>query len=324
MTINEESWTSAIQAIRSATQPVLSCHVGPDGDALGSMIALGLALKGQGVRVSASYSEPFVIPKQYTFLPGLDLLLPPASLPAEPDLMITFDAGSMDRLGDLSVNAGAAKTLIVIDHHRSNDNFGTINLIDPNAAASAVIVHELLKRMEISLTTEIAACLYTALVTDTGRFQYQNTTPAVMQIAADLLSYNIEHDKIARIVYDTHPAAYLRLLSAALDRAEVMDVPSMIWTWVENADLHKAGIGLDDTEGLIDVVRTAEEAEVALVMKQMPEGHYKVSMRSKGATDVGAVCQAFGGGGHALAAGFTSDSDDPRAVANAIAAKLRA
>lgn len=324
MTINEESWTSAIQAIRSATQPVLSCHVGPDGDALGSMIALGLALKSQGVSVSASYSEPFVIPKQYTFLPGLDLLVPPASLPAEPDLMITFDAGSMDRLGDLSANAGAAKTLIVVDHHRSNDSFGTINLIDPNAAASAVIVHELLKRMEIPLTTEIAACLYTALVTDTGRFQYQNTTPAVMQIAADLLSYNIEHDKIARIVYDTHPTAYLRLLSAALDRAEVMDVPSMIWTWVENADLHKAGIGLDDTEGLIDVVRTAEEAEVALVMKQMPEGHYKVSMRSKGATDVGAVCQAFGGGGHALAAGFTSDSEDPRAVANAIADKLRA
>ncbi|MHB8512971.1 MAG: DHH family phosphoesterase [Actinomycetota bacterium] len=322
MTIEESAWTKAIEALQAAEHPVLSCHLGPDGDALGSMIALAIALHKQGRAVTASYSEPFDIPKQYAFFPGLDLLKHPNEVPDEPELLITFDAGSIDRLGTLTDKAKKAKTLIVVDHHRSNDHFGHINLIDPNAAASAVLVFELLERLKIDLDKDIATCLYTGLVTDTGRFQYQNTTPKVMKIAAELLEHKIEHDRIARIIYDTHPVGYLRLLSVALHRLVINTHASMVWTWITNHDLKEADIGLDDTEALIDVVRTADVAEVALVLKETPQGTFKASMRSKGKADVGKVCESFGGGGHALAAGFTSPLHDPAEIAKQIAAKL--
>ncbi|MGH2831086.1 MAG: DHH family phosphoesterase [Actinomycetota bacterium] len=319
MTIDEASWIAAVDAIRSAQTPVLTCHLGPDGDALGSMVALGLALRGRGQRLVASWSDPFEVPRQYAFLPGLDILSAPSSVPDEPDTMVTFDAGSLERLGTLEKNARNARTLVVVDHHRSNDNFGTINLVDGGAAASAVLVYELLRRMDIPLDRDIATCLYTGLVTDTGRFQYQNTTPEVLRIAADLVACDIDHPRIARIIYDTHPMGYLRLLSTALARLEYDEATSMVWTWVDNADLAAAGIGMEDTESLIDVVRTAEQAEIACVLKQTPEGTYKASMRSKGTADVGAVCEALGGGGHALAAGFTARETDPHVVARGIA-----
>ncbi|HEX9694872.1 MAG TPA: bifunctional oligoribonuclease/PAP phosphatase NrnA [Actinomycetota bacterium] len=328
MTITEAVWNDAVAAIDAAAHPVLACHLGPDGDALGSMVALALGLATRGRKVTASWSEPYGVPRQYEFLPGLDLLSPPSDVPAEPEVMITFDAGSLERLGTLEPNARAAGKLIVVDHHRSNDHFGHINLIDPDAAASAVLVHELLGRMGIPLDQQIAQNLYAGLVTDTGRFQYSNTTPRVMQIAADLISHDIDHPKIARIVYDTHPIGYLRLLSIALSRIEMIPGPStetsMVWTWIDNDDVKTAGIGMDDTEALIDVVRVAEEAEVACVLKETPDGRFKVSMRAKGAADVGAICEALGGGGHALAAGFTADGSDPRAIALDIAARLKA
>jgi len=328
VTITEAVWNDAVAAIDAAAHPVLACHLGPDGDALGSMVALALGLATRGRKVTASWSEPYGVPRQYEFLPGLDLLSPPSDVPAEPEVMITFDAGSLERLGTLEPNARAAGKLIVVDHHRSNDHFGHINLIDPDAAASAVLVHELLGRMGIPLDQQIAQNLYAGLVTDTGRFQYSNTTPRVMQIAADLISHDIDHPKIARIVYDTHPIGYLRLLSIALSRIEMIPGPStetsMVWTWIDNDDVKTAGIGMDDTEALIDVVRVAEEAEVACVLKETPDGRFKVSMRAKGAADVGAICEALGGGGHALAAGFTADGSDPRAIALDIAARLKA
>jgi phosphoesterase RecJ-like protein len=301
----------------------LACHIGPDGDALGSMLALGLALRKLGKTVVASWgSDPFAAPKLYAFLPGLDLLRPPDEFPAEPKVMATFDAGSIERLGTLDVNARKAEELIVVDHHVSNDNFGTTNLIDPEAAASGVLVYELLMRMGVPLDHDVAVNLYTAILTDTGSFKYRNTTPNVHQIAAHLLQYDIHHDDIARIVYDTHPVGFLRVAGVALERAEIIPDASMIWTWVSREDLERFGIGLEDTEALIDILRTADTAEVACVMKQGPDGVYKASLRSKGNANVGAVAEALGGGGHAFAAGFTANGD-ARAAVEAIAERLR-
>jgi bifunctional oligoribonuclease and PAP phosphatase NrnA len=197
-----------------------------------------------------------------------------------------------------------------------------VNLIDPDVAASAVVVYKLIKRMGIELDREIATCLYTGILTDTGSFKYRNTTPEIHEIAADLLSHGIAHDEIARVVYDTHPVGYLKLLGVALERAEVVPDASMIWTWVTEDDLKRYRVGLEDTEALIDAVRTADVAEVACVLKQF-DGSYKVSMRSKGSVNVGAVCESFGGGGHAFAAGFTADGGDLRAIVTSIAEKLR-
>lgn len=320
--IAEPAWRSAVDAIAAAQRPVLACHVGPDGDALGSMVAVMLALQARGADVVASFGDPFVIPDQYRFLPGLDRLTKPEDAPRDPAVMITFDCGAYDRLGSLEPVAHAARTLIVVDHHRSNDAFGSIALIDPDAAATAVIARELLARLGAGLDPDIATCLYTGLVTDTGRFQYRNTTPAVHQLAAELIDAGAPQDDIGQAIYGTHPVGYLKVAAMALERLVVRD--GVVWTWISRDDLTSNGIGLEDTDALIDLVRTADVADVALVLKQQPDGTFKASMRSKGATNVGAVCERFGGGGHALAAGFRTGETSPAPVAERVIEALGA
>lgn len=326
MSISETEWGAAVAAIEGADRLALACHVGPDGDALGSMLALGLALRRRGAAVTASWgSEPFEAPRQYGFLPGLDLLRPPEEVDPEPPVMVTFDAGSLARLGSLERNARAAGALIVVDHHVSNEGFGTVNLVDGEAAASAVIVHGLLGRLGLEIDRDVATCLYVGLVTDTGRFQYRNTSPAVHAIAGDLIARGAPQDEITRIIYDTHPIGYLKLAADVLERVEHRADASMVWSWFSQEDLTRHGIGMDDTEALIDLVRTVDVADVAAVIKEQPDGRWKVSMRSKGASDVGKLCEASGGGGHTLAAGFTApEGDAPAVIVERLAAALRA
>jgi len=324
MSIPEVEWERALEAIDGASRVALACHLGPDGDALGSLLGMTIALHDIGKETIASWgSDPFDVPPHYTFLPKLELLSAPAEFPAAPELMITFDAGSFERLGSLEPSAHAAGTLLVVDHHVSNDRFGTINLVDPDAAASAVIVFDLLRRMGVALDEDIATCLYTGIVTDTGRFQYGNTTPEVHRITAELLAAGAPHVAITQTIYNTHPVGYLKLAASALDKLEVREDAGLVWTWVTTQDLAHARVGLEDIEALIDLVRTADVADVAVVLKQQSDGRYRVSMRSKGASDVGAVATRFGGGGHALAAGFTAADGDPRATIEEIVAALR-
>lgn len=321
-TITDDVWREAVAAIETAPDVALACHVGPDGDALGSMLALGMLLRSSGKHTTLSWGEPFIVPKHYAFLPGLELATPPGDFPAAPDLMVTFDAGSFDRLGSLEANARAAKRLLVIDHHASNSCFGSINLVDPEAAASAVIVWQLAKRLGGTFDRDTATCIWTGLVTDTGSFKYRNTTAAIHDMAAELMRFGVEHDSIAREVFDTHPFAYLKLAAIALERAELAPGAGIVWTWITQKDLEEHRLDVEDTEALIDVVRTAAEAEVACVLKEMPDGRYKVSMRSKGGVDVGRVAERMGGGGHPFAAGFTTPDGDPRASVARVAEYL--
>ncbi|MCW2501376.1 MAG: Phosphoesterase RecJ protein [Frankiales bacterium] len=315
MTVPEADWAEALRLLASYDEVALACHVGPDGDALGSMLALGLALRAQGRTVRASWgSEPFEVPAAYASLPGLELLVPADQIPAAPGLLVTFDTGSTDRLGSLADRVAAAQDVLVIDHHVTNTRFGTVNLIDADAAATAVVVVELLDRMGLEVTAEVAAPVYTGLVTDTGSFKYASTTPEVHELAARLLETGIRHDVISREIWDTAPFAYVQLLGTVCSRAvlEPADVGGLglVWTRVDKDDLDRSGLALSDVEGVIDVLRTSREAEVAVVLKTDPaDGLLKVSTRSKGAVDVGAVCVALGGGGHRFAAGFTSYDD---------------
>ncbi len=323
MSIAKTDWAHAVAELQNASDIALACHIGPDGDALGSMLGLGLALHRRGVAVIASWgSEPFLVPRHYAFLPGQDLLKPAQEFPSEPGLMMTFDTPTPARLGTLEPNARKADRLIVVDHHASNEPFGTINLIDPQAAATAVLAYDLIRALGIDLDREIALCLYTGILTDTGSFKYRNTSPRVHEIAADLLGYDIEHDVVARTVYDTHPVGFLRLAADALQRAEVRPDVSLIWTWVGQEDLRRHGVEPEDTEALIDLIRTADVTDIACVMKEGPDGAWKGSLRSKGGNDVAAIAESFGGGGHALAAGFTAPAGAPAAI-EAITEQLR-
>ena len=315
MSVPEQDWQQATALLRSADEVVLVCHVAPDGDALGSMLALGAALRARGTQVVASWgSEPFEVPANYGFLPALDLLVPAEQVPAAPALLVTLDSGSVDRLGTLADRVEAAGEVLVVDHHTSNTGYGSVHLVDRGAAATAVVVAELLDRLGLPLTQEVAAPLYTGLVTDTGSFKHASTSPQVHELAARLLATGIRHDLISRAIWDTQPFGYVQLLGEVCARArlerEAAGGLGLVWTEVGADDLERHGLGLSDVEGVIDVLRTAVEAEVAAVVKCDPaDGLWKVSTRSKGAIDVGAVCTALGGGGHRFAAGHTSEAD---------------
>ncbi len=293
----------------------LACHHTPDGDALGSMLAIHHLATAAGHKVVSSWPEPFVVAPHYSFLPGLELVTKPADFPAAPDLMITLDCGSLARLAELGSPAQAARELIVVDHHVTNEGYGTINLIDATAAASAVIVRRLFERLGWPLTHDAAVCLYTGLVCDTGRFQYEATTPQVFALAEELSGYDLPIPAINRQLFEQHRLAYLRLAGDALQRAVLDPDRRFVATWVSADDLARHGVDIEETEGLIDLIRRATEADVSAVLKESPEGT-KVSLRAVTDFDVGVLATNFGGGGHKAAAGFTSD----RPVAEVLAA----
>jgi phosphoesterase RecJ-like protein len=233
--------------------------------------------------------------------------------------MVTFDAGSIDRLGILAGHASRADQLIVVDHHVSNTRFGTVNLIDPGAAATAMLALDLIDAAGAGLTRDIAFGLYAGLVADTGSFKYSATTPAVHQAAARLLGTGIEPGTVARELWDRAPFGYLGLLSAVLGRAVLEPAAAaghgLVWTSVSRADRASRGLSLDAVESVIDVVRRTDEAEVAIVLKQSDDGLWQASARSKGRVDVGRACSSLGGGGHRNAAGVTLAGSAEDAIA---------
>jgi bifunctional oligoribonuclease and PAP phosphatase NrnA len=335
---SEAEWARAVKILSAATEICLACHVRPDGDALGSMLAVAHALravgpvKGDGEgggrppaprRVVASFGDlPFEIPRILRFLPGTDLLIPPDAFPERPQVMVTFDAASADRLGVLQASASAADELIVLDHHASNTRFGSVNLIDQAAAATAVLAFDLIGRLGVDISRDIALDLYAGLVTDTGSFRYSNTSARVHELAALLLRAGIEPGVVAHELWDRSPFGFLSLLGAALGRARLEPTAAaghgLVWTTVTHDDRAAHGLPFEVAESVIDVVRRTDEADVAVVLKEDDDGCWQVSARSKGAVDVGRACVALGGGGHRLAAGFTA-----RGTAAEVIATLR-
>lgn len=321
-TSSDADWTRAVKIIDCAEHVCLACHIRPDADALGSMLAFAQALRsraGRAPAVVASFAgDPFEVPASLRFLPGADLLSPPGEYPARPEVMVSFDAASIDRLGSLAEPAAAAGDLIVLDHHASNTRFGAVNLVDPDAAATAVLAAELIDRLGIPLTRDIALGLYAGLVTDTGSFKFSATTPSVHELAARLLETGIDVARISRELYDRAPFTYLGLLSAALGRAVLEPQAShglgLVWTAVTKSDRDAAGLPLDAAESVIDLLRRTDEAEVAVVLKEDDTGVWQVSARSKSLVDVGAACTALGGGGHARAAGFSFTGSTSEAI----------
>jgi len=317
-------WARGATIIDGAEEVCLACHVRPDADALGSMLAVAQALHGRGQRVVASFGEPFAVPAILTFLPGQELLSPPGCFPGRPAVMVSFDASGLDRLGELAGPARAAAELIVVDHHASNTGFGSVSLVDPAAAATAVLAAELIGRLGVPLTRDMAVNLYAGLVTDTGSFRFAATTPRVHELAARLLAAGVDPAAVSRELYDRAPFGFLRLLAAALGRATLDRAAAggrgLVWTTVTRADREHARLPLDAAESVIDVIRRTDEAEVAVVLKEDDAGVWQASVRSKEDTDVARAAAQLGGGGHARAAGFSY----PGRAGEAIAALKRA
>lgn len=315
-------WDEAVQALNGADEVALACHVNPDGDALGAVFGAALGLKQLGKKVYPSWGiGPAEVPFSFAFLPGAGLLVQPDQVP-ETDVFLALDCGARHRLGSLEKPAEAATTMINVDHHPGNDNFGRFNIVVTTVSSTAEIVTRLLQDLGVKLDAQIATCLYVGIVTDTGRFQYSNSTPDTLRLAADLLSLGVDAPRIAQEVYESSPFGYLKLTGRVLERAVLHERERFVHSFITRADLDETGVAPDETDGLIDIVRSTRAADVAALFKQQTDGSWRVSLRSKGPS-VGLLARKRGGGGHELAAGFTADGDRA-AIAEGLVADLGA
>ena len=278
-------------------------HVRPDGDALGSQLALALSLQklGKDVRV---WNEDGMLEK-YSFLPRAELLTKPPATAKHFDVAIALDTAIQNRLGNTLTAVASARTWINIDHHLSNPGYGDLIIVDPSAPATGEIIFELIKSQGLPFDHDIAENLYAAISTDTGSFQYPKTSARTFEIAAELArAGSLDVGKISQQLYESYPRRRLELLRELLQTARFMEhdrIASFTLSLKTAADLR---VLPEDNEGLIDHLRAIRSVIVAVFFEELTDGKVRVSMRSKDeAVDVCAICQKFGGGGHALAAG---------------------
>jgi phosphoesterase RecJ-like protein len=296
-------------AIRDGQRFLLTTHEGPDGDALGSLLGMHHLLSSLGKdSVMFLAAKEFPLPIEYRFLPLEEVFHePPADMA---DRAVVFlDCGNVDRMPADFLSDGRAH-VINIDHHHDNTRFGDVNLVDTSASSTAEIVYELARRLGVALTPEMASALYVGLVTDTGRFMYENTAARTHRIAAELIEAGVDVNDTYRRLYERVPLEKLRLVARALNAIE-RPCEGLVVTHITEDDYMETGSGEEMTEGVIDFLRSLEGARVAAVIRELGNrgnAAYKVSLRSSaGGFDVSAIARVHGGGGHVRAAGFSTD-----------------
>ena len=306
------------ERLRKESRVLAVSHEGPDGDALGCLSAFLLICGKLGVEASAYIPGEAPFPPEYLFLARVDSILRGAFPAVEPGTAIYyFDCASVLRCD----HQGSADDLtwINVDHHPDNPCFGEFNLIDPAAPSSTAILYDVCGAGGYVVDRDTATALYVGLVTDTGRFQYSNTTPGAHRMAAELQELGVDVGAVYRQVYESTPLSKLRLLARALCHLEVRLGGALMVSWLDNDDFAQAGADESHAEGIIDTLRCIRGARVAaLARERLRDGRVetKVSLRSTdGSVDVAAVAHERGGGGHARAAGFTSDEDVPAVLA---------
>ena len=302
--------------IRNANRFLLTTHENPDGDALGSLLALHHILrKLDKDSVMFLGAKEFPLPVEYRFLPLEEVFHePPADLVDR--LVVFLDCGNIDRMPVDWVQRDDAR-IINIDHHHDNTLFGDVNLVDTDVSSTAEIVYELARELGVELTAEIAGALYVGLVTDTGRFSYENTDAEAHRMAAELIEAGVDVNDIHRRLYEHVPIEKLRLISRALEKLEWVEECALAITYLNADDYRTTGASEELTEGIIDHLRALEGAAVAALVRDKRDtpGARKVSLRSvDGRVDVSRIAREKGGGGHERAAGFSSDLEYPQLV----------
>lgn len=290
------------RALREHNKFAVLSHVRPDGDALGSTLALALSLKELGKNVRAWNEEGML--EKYNFLARAELLTEPPNTPEDFDVAIALDTAVQNRLGSTTAAVGSAKLWINIDHHPSNPRYGDLVYIDPTAPATAQILFELLTNQKFPITPAIAENLYVAISTDTGSFQYPNTTVRTFEIAAELVRGGVNVGRISQLTYENFPRRRIELLRDLLATMRFACDGKLAYFSLSQASALALGVIPEDNEGLIDHLRAIQGVIVAIFFEELTDGKVRVSMRSKNeAVDVCAICTQFGGGGHVLAAG---------------------
>jgi bifunctional oligoribonuclease and PAP phosphatase NrnA len=310
----------AAKVVDAAATVGVVCHVHPDADTIGAGLALALVLDRCGKSVEVSFAAPAALPESLRSLPGGQLLVDPKAMRRDVDLVVTVDIPSINRLGGLRDMAGNGHAVLVIDHHESNQLFGTANFVEPSADSTTMMVAELLDAWDKPIDTDVAYCLYAGLATDTGSFRWASA--GAYRLAARLVELGIDNAGITRSLMDTHPFAWLSMLSRVLGSAKLLpqaaDGGGLVYAVVTNQEWMSARP--EEVESIVDIVRTTQQAEVAAVFKEIEPHQWSVSMRAKSAVDLSAVASTFGGGGHKLAAGYSTAGSADEVVAALTAA----
>ena len=293
----------AAAAIRASQSIVLACHVNPDGDALGSMLGLALALISLSKEVVCLSEDG--VPDILRFLPGTELVAKTTTL-AVFDLALVVDSGDLPRVGaTIQPLVGRAKRVVDIDHHVTAGAFGDIRVLDSRAASTAEIVYALLETLAIPITADIATCLFTGIITDTGSFRFQNVTPNTLRVAAKLLEAGAPPAHISENVFENRTFAATRLLGQALSSLTQTSDGQVVWAHITAKDFQELGATDQDTEGVVNYVRGVRGAEVGVLFREMEPGKIRVSLRSRESVNVAEIASRFGGGGHRMASGCT-------------------
>jgi phosphoesterase RecJ-like protein len=289
---------AAAQLIRQARGILVVCHVMPDGDAIGSLLGLGWALHKLDKEHTLACADP--VPDSFAYLPGSEAIV--AHPEGNYDLVISLDCSDLKRLGDAyNQNSLKGVPVVNIDHHVTNVDFGSVNWVDPNSAATAQMMLTLMEHLEISLDPTIATCLLNGIVTDTRGFRTPNTTPDVMEAATRLMAAGASLPEITDRVFNRRPLAMLCLWGKALGTVQLDG--RIIWTEISQAMRRECGLNSDSDDGLVSFLTSANEADVGIVFTEKDDGTIDVSMRSMPGVDISGVAIRLGGGGHPQAAG---------------------
>ena len=291
-----------IQEIRDHQSFYITAHVNPEADAMGSSLALAWSLRQLGKQAQVVSRDP--LPKILSFLPHQGILTQMAQIAPPPDVLFVLDCGDIERTGFFDGPKRPSFPIVNIDHHVTNKNFGTVNWVDPDAAATAELIYDLDRELGLDMTPEIAICLYTAILSETGFFAYSNTSPKVLKIAAELIERGVDPWAVAQKVRE-NSVGRLRLLGGLLLELEQTPDGKIAWLAVTQEHFKKTGTTAEDTEEFVSYPRSLNGVEVAIMFREVDSGTCKVSLRSKDRVDVSAIAQQFGGGGHKKAAGCT-------------------
>lgn len=321
MTNSQDSCRLAevISALTTAQSILIISHLRPDADTIGSGLALGQALVALGKTVSVTWAGEDPLAPSLASLAGAELLVAAAASNSPAEVLVAVDCASEGRLGQLAERFVAEKTTINIDHHASNSFFATLNFVDAQANCTTELILQIIDALGLPLTEKLAEPLYAGLVTDTGSFRWGSAYAHVM--AGRLLETGIDAAGLSRKLLDSHPVGWLALVSDTLASARVVSTAfgglGLVYA-VAKADVAE-DLSWSDSESLIDLVRTVDGVEVAVVFKEIADDSWSVSLRAKGAVDVSALAQKFGGGGHINAAGYSAPVEIDRAITQLLA-----
>ncbi|MDP8254274.1 MAG: DHHA1 domain-containing protein [Candidatus Alcyoniella australis] len=301
---DRETLLAAAEALRNARRALVIAHANPEGDAIGATLGLGAVLELLGAQVVCANQDP--LPKTLGFLPGSDRLVASELDPQQFDLVAVVDCGALHRVGRIADKLADHPNLLNFDHHLSNDGFGTLAYVDPQASSTGEVLWRLIKTADLPADQRVAANLYTAIYTDTTQLSNGACTPAAFAACGELMALGADPVGTARELYQRQTASRLKLLGRALLTLDLHGgrFASVV---VTQSDFDKTEATVDDLEGFVELVRSINGVEVAMLVREAPGGKTKASLRSNGPIDVSAVASKLGGGGHRAAAGLTTD-----------------